>query len=59
MIACIYYNLLRHVNSNVNGSTPMKLNTIYRSQDIEVPNDGRIWLNKPRIQVNTKELYAL
>ncbi len=32
MIACIYYDLLRHVNSNLNPSSPMKLNTTYRSQ---------------------------
>ncbi len=34
MIACIYYDLLRHVKSNVNRSSTMKLNTVYRSQDI-------------------------
>ncbi len=37
----------------------MKLNTIYHSQDIGVPNDDIIWLKKPQIQENTKELYAL
>ncbi len=42
MIACIYYDLLRHVNSNVSRSSPMKLNNICRSQDIGVPNDDRI-----------------
>ncbi len=55
MIACI----LRHINSTVDRSSPMKLNIIYRSQDIGVPNDDTIWLKKTQIQVNTMELYAL
>ncbi len=56
MIACIYYDSLRHVNSNINQSSSF---TIYRLQDIGVPNDDRIWLKKTWFQVNIKELDAL
>ncbi len=55
MIACIYYDLLRHVNSKVTRSLPMKLNTIYRSQDVGVPNDDRIWLKKITNEILQKQ----
>ncbi len=47
VIACIYINLLQHVNSNVSRSSPMKLNTIYHSRDIGVPNDDRTTNTQP------------